>query len=126
MVAIGGESDMCINFETLYNGVKQKLPSYARPYFVRIVSETDMTGTLLIQLAKYIFMHISMQLKLLSTYFNRAILGTYKLKKRKLQKEGFNPRDINDPLYFVDHETSSYIPLTQELHDKIVSGLLKL
>ena len=46
MVAIGGESDLMIDFGKLYAGVKQKLPSYARPYFVRIVSETDMTGTL--------------------------------------------------------------------------------
>merc|ERR1712223_1582317 len=44
MVAIGGESDLMIDFGKLYAGVKQKLPSYARPYFVRIVSETDMTG----------------------------------------------------------------------------------
>ena len=48
MVAIGGESDLFIDFEKLYIGVKQKLPSYARPYFVRIVSETDMTGKILI------------------------------------------------------------------------------
>ena len=44
MVAIGGESDLSVDFRKLYDGVKQKLPSYARPYFVRIVSETDMTG----------------------------------------------------------------------------------
>ena len=52
--------------------------------------------------------------------------GTYKLKKRKLQKEGFNPREIGDPLYFVDNKSSTYIPLTQELYDKIVNGQLKL
>ena len=46
MVAIGGESDLSVDFRKLYDGVKQKLPSYARPYFVRIVSETDMTGTI--------------------------------------------------------------------------------
>ena len=40
MIAIGGELD----FEQLFSGVKEKLPSYARPYFIRIVSETDMTG----------------------------------------------------------------------------------
>jgi hypothetical protein len=53
-------------------------------------------------------------------------IGTFKLKKRKLQKEGFNPRDIADPLYFVDVEHATYIPLSQELHDKIVNGQLKL
>ena len=44
MVAIGGDSDLEIDFEQFYAGVKEKLPSYARPYFIRIVSETDMTG----------------------------------------------------------------------------------
>ena len=57
---------------------------------------------------------------------NSKFVGTYKLKKRKLQKEGFNPKDISDPLYFLDHETATYIPLTHELHDKIVSGNMKL
>ena len=47
MVAIGGESDLSVDFRKLYDGVKQKLPSYARPYFVRIVSETDMTGRII-------------------------------------------------------------------------------
>ena len=53
-------------------------------------------------------------------------LGTYKLKKRKLQKEGFNPREIGDPLYFVDHNKSTYIPLTHDFYDNIVNGQLKL
>ena len=52
--------------------------------------------------------------------------GTFKLKKRKLQKEGFNPRDISDPLYFVDGDHATYIPLSQELYDKIVNGQLRL
>ena len=50
MIAIGGEPDIKIDFEQLYAGVKDKLPSYARPYFVRIVSETDMTGLLWIKI----------------------------------------------------------------------------
>ena len=44
MVAIGGDSDLELDFKSFYAGVKEKLPSYARPYFIRIVSETDMTG----------------------------------------------------------------------------------
>jgi hypothetical protein len=44
MIAIGGEPDIKIDFEQLFAGVKEKLPSYAKPYFIRIVSETDMTG----------------------------------------------------------------------------------
>ena len=55
-----------------------------------------------------------------------SCLGTYKLKKRKLQKEGFDPKDISDPLYFVDHENSTYIPLTPDIVVDIVNGQLKL
>ena len=44
MISIGGDADLHIDFENLYRGVKEKLPSYAMPYFVRIVTETDMTG----------------------------------------------------------------------------------
>ena len=44
MIAIGGEPDIKIDFEQLSSGVKEKLPSYGRPYFIRIVSATDMTG----------------------------------------------------------------------------------
>ena len=44
MIAIGGEPDIKIHFEQLFSGVKEKLPSYATPYFIRIVSVTYMTG----------------------------------------------------------------------------------
>ena len=68
MVAIGGESDLSVDFRKLYDGVKQKLPSYARPYFVRIVSETDMTGrieflynysTIVFYLIEYLLFHFN-------------------------------------------------------------------
>ena len=45
MVAIPtGGHEMDIDLEGLYSGVKDGLPSYARPIFVRLVSEIDMTG----------------------------------------------------------------------------------
>ena len=47
MVAIGADVDSNVDLVKLYSGVKDKLPSYARPYFVRIVTETDMTGRIL-------------------------------------------------------------------------------
>ena len=45
MVAIptGGQK-MHIDLDGLYSGVKGGLPSYARPIFIRLVSEIDMTG----------------------------------------------------------------------------------
>ena len=49
MIAIGADEGLPdADLEKLYSGVKDKLPSYARPYFLRVVTETDMTGMLCI------------------------------------------------------------------------------
>lgn len=52
--------------------------------------------------------------------------GTFKMKKVKLVEEGFNPALIQDPLYFLDSETKTYVPLTEETYAAITSGELKL
>ncbi|XP_074850245.1 long-chain fatty acid transport protein 6 isoform X2 [Carettochelys insculpta] len=52
--------------------------------------------------------------------------GTFKRQKFRLVEEGFNPSVITDPLYFLHSCKKSYVPLTKELHDKILSGQLKL
>ena len=53
-------------------------------------------------------------------------LGTYKLKKRELQSEGFNPTVIRDPMFFFDGKTGQYVPLTLELYDDIIKGQIRL
>ncbi|XP_019410918.1 PREDICTED: long-chain fatty acid transport protein 6 isoform X1 [Crocodylus porosus] len=52
--------------------------------------------------------------------------GTLKQQKFRLVGEGFNPSVITDPLYFFDSSKKSYVPLTKELHAKILSGQMKL
>ncbi|XP_066978798.1 long-chain fatty acid transport protein 4-like isoform X4 [Macrobrachium rosenbergii] len=52
--------------------------------------------------------------------------GTYKLKKVKLQEEGFNPSTIQDYLYFLDGKQKSYIPLTADLYNKIITGEVRV
>ena len=52
--------------------------------------------------------------------------GTYKLKKRKLQAEGFDPNVIVDPLFFLDNKEGKFVPLTIELYDKILKGQIRL
>ncbi|KAM9375845.1 long-chain fatty acid transport protein 2-like [Pholidichthys leucotaenia] len=52
--------------------------------------------------------------------------GTFKMKKVKLVEEGFNPTCIKDPLYFVDSDKKTYIPVTEEIYGAITSGEVKL
>ncbi|XP_017261330.1 hsFATP2a_ACSVL_like domain-containing protein [Kryptolebias marmoratus] len=52
--------------------------------------------------------------------------GTFKMKKVKLVEEGFNPALIQDPLYFLDSEKSTYVPLTDELYRAVASQEIKL
>ncbi|KAF8796890.1 Long-chain fatty acid transport protein 1 like protein [Argiope bruennichi] len=52
--------------------------------------------------------------------------GTCKLKKGAFQKEGFNPEDISDSLFFLDIKQKTYIPLTKELYFDIVTEKLRI
>ncbi|GFY37647.1 long-chain fatty acid transport protein 1 [Trichonephila inaurata madagascariensis] len=52
--------------------------------------------------------------------------GTFKLKKVDLQKEGFNPSTIKDPLYFYDKKQGAYVPLDEETYNSICSGQIRL
>ncbi|XP_029993431.1 long-chain fatty acid transport protein 2 [Sphaeramia orbicularis] len=52
--------------------------------------------------------------------------GTFKMKKVKLVEEGFNPANITDPLYFLDPEKKTYVPLTEEIYKAIASREIKL
>ena len=79
-----------LDLQDLARGVVRKLPSYARPFFVRLSSQLDMTGT-------------------------------FKLKKRDLQTQGFG-QEIEDDLFFLDMKEMKYVPLTSELRKKINCG----
>ena len=52
--------------------------------------------------------------------------GTYKLKKVAIQKQGFDPDVIKDKMYFVDAKKKAYVPLTQDIYAKIVSGEIRV
>ncbi len=55
----------------------------------------------------------------------RSTTSTFKLIKTKLQKEGFNPEIIQDPLYFLHPQRKTYVPLTQDLYEEIQAGNIK-
>ncbi|XP_067104651.1 long-chain fatty acid transport protein 2-like isoform X2 [Osmerus mordax] len=54
------------------------------------------------------------------------LTGTFKQIKAKLVEEGFVPAKIQEPLFFLDEEKKSYIPLTQDIYESILSGNVKL
>lgn len=50
--------------------------------------------------------------------------GTFKLKKLDLQKEGFNPNQISDDLYYLS-SNGKYAKLDSEAYEKIINGKLR-
>ena len=60
-----------------------------------------------------------------------CFIGTYKLKKYNLQRQGYKLSDINkngcdDKLFFLHPKTGAYEPLTVDLYDTISNGLVRL
>ncbi|XP_059495197.1 long-chain fatty acid transport protein 2-like [Stegostoma tigrinum] len=52
--------------------------------------------------------------------------GTFKYYKVTLMKEGFNPMTIQEPLYFLDDQKRTYVPMDEQLYDSIIGGQVKL
>jgi len=68
-------TEKSIDWKGLGKHVCQHLPTYARPYFVRIISNSSGHTT-----------------------------GTFKFVKTELRKEGFDISTISDPIYFLNNE----------------------
>jgi fatty-acyl-CoA synthase len=75
--------------------LEKNLAAYARPIFLRLQGEIEITGT-------------------------------FKHRKVELVKDGYDPRTVKDPLYFLDPVSAQYVPLTPDLHDRIVAGEVRL
>ncbi|XP_041042211.1 long-chain fatty acid transport protein 6 isoform X2 [Carcharodon carcharias] len=52
--------------------------------------------------------------------------GTFKRKKINLVEEAFNPMIITEPLYFLDPSVKSYILMTEQIYNQILSLKIKL
>jgi hypothetical protein len=50
--------------------------------------------------------------------------GTYKMKKLRFQEEGYDINEIKDKMYFL--LKGEFVPLDQELFDKINTGKIRL
>jgi fatty-acyl-CoA synthase len=50
------------------------------------------------------------------------ITGTFKLRTQELVRQGYDPRQVNDALYFDDAARGQYVRLDAQLYDRVVSG----
>ncbi|XP_043474759.1 long-chain fatty acid transport protein 4 [Leptopilina heterotoma] len=51
--------------------------------------------------------------------------GTFKLKKKELQQDGFNVKNLQDPIYFLQ-SSGTYVRLSESLYDDILSEKVRL
>jgi len=84
-----------IDFTKFKAHLEKNLAAYARPIFLRIQPEIEITGT-------------------------------FKHRKVELVKEGYDPRTVADPLYFLDPVDGQYVALTPELYDRLMAGEVRL
>ena len=54
------------------------------------------------------------------------ISGTFKIRKLDLVREGFNPKIVQDPLFFYNAAVGSYCALDHGLYEDIVSARCRL
>ena len=54
------------------------------------------------------------------------VTGTYKHQKVSLMKEGFDPRYISDPMFYINDEEKTYSILDEEAYNNIISGNIRM
>jgi fatty-acyl-CoA synthase len=92
MAAIVG--DEALDLAALHRHLTERLPVYARPLFLRLCPQAELTGT-------------------------------FKYAKSDLVREGFNPSQCADPLYFNHPELRAYVAVDAPLYDSILAGAIR-
>jgi fatty-acyl-CoA synthase len=95
MASINTKGNTEPDWKSIYDFIREQLPEYAQPLFLRWQQQAELTGT-------------------------------FKLRKVELQKEGFNPESVKDPLYFRDTDAQTYAPITEELYAKIMGNGVRI
>jgi fatty-acyl-CoA synthase len=54
---------------------------------------------------------------------NPDFTASYKLRKVALQREGFDPTKISDPLYVIDHGARSYVTFNSEAFERAIGAV---
>ncbi|XP_070542337.1 long-chain fatty acid transport protein 2-like [Ptychodera flava] len=81
---------------------------------------------------KKLFAHVTSSLpnyacpRFLRLQKEMATTSTYKHTKTELTKEGFDPKCIKEPLYFMDMDSKEYVPLDEALYQQIIDRKVKL
>jgi fatty-acyl-CoA synthase len=88
-------ADDALDLAALRTHLHKLLPPYARPLFLRIGSELELTMT-------------------------------FKPKKVDLVAQGFDPARTDDPLYFDDPRTGTYVRIDPTIHADITGGKVRL
>ncbi|XP_034275268.1 long-chain fatty acid transport protein 1 [Pantherophis guttatus] len=52
--------------------------------------------------------------------------GTFKILKTRLQREGYNPHQMSDRLYFLDVKLGKYLPIDECIFERIQTGKISL
>jgi fatty-acyl-CoA synthase len=86
--------DRKLNLEAFWTHLTSCLPSYARPLFLRIQSEFQVTAT-------------------------------FKHTKNDLVREGYDPAATPDRIYFNDAERHTFVPIDNEVYNRIKTGLIR-
>lgn len=89
------------------------------PVFLRFVEQMDITGEENADYASKPGFRPTAKL-----FFFIPPAGTFKIKKLALQREGYNPAAVSDPLYFFDG--AEYVKLDQQLYQKIADQKVRL
>ena len=65
----------------------------------------------------YMFRNYSRNFHFIQIYL---ILGTFKLKKLALQREGYDPNVIDDKMFFYNKSEGAYQPLDIQLYNEVM------
>ncbi len=93
MAAIVCEGEL--DLAALRRHLADRLPAYARPLFLRVCPQAEITGT-------------------------------FKYAKADLIRQGFNPSECADPLYFDHPELRAYAVLDAPVYESILAGAIRL
>ena len=59
-------------------------------------------------------------------YLNLKFSGTFKIQKKALQDNGFDPRETADDIFYLDIKQSKYSVMTEKSYLEICQGFISI